>query len=389
MAQSQAAKLVSVLALVAAGLSGVADGARAAPKPPATSQVAQRIDEAIVAATSLHATPVDENALLHGALAGMMQTLDGQSGYIAPAEFEAMNEWSHGRQAGVGLTLDDADGVARISLLANGGAAARGGLRVGDYIVAVDGASVLGETESKLTSKLSGPPGSSVKVSIIRDMRERLDLTLVRDAIAPGTSTTRMEGDYAYLRPSNLNDGVSARTIAALETLRGEHPEMKGVVLDLRDNPGGLLDQAVAVSDIFLDSGAVFSARGQKPTDITRYVAHPGDVANGLPMVVLINGGTAAGGEIIASALQDNHRARLVGTPSFGRGSIQTVVPLRNGSDGALKVTSAYFYRPSGEAIEAVGVKPDIMAPQAAGEALDTQLTRALDLLKAGAGKPG
>ena len=375
---------MGALALAMAGLSGVVGDAMASPKASVTPEVTRTIDEAIVAATSLHATPVDERVLLRGALAGMMRTLDPQSTYISPDEFEAMNQWSHGRYVSVGLTLSNADGVARVLLLTNGGAAARGGLRVGDSIVAIDGVSVLGQTESELTTKLSGPPGGAVKVSVIRDMRERLDLTLVRDALLPETPAARMEGDYAYLRLERLNDGAAGKLGMTFSDLWLQHPDMKGVVLDLRDNPGGLLDQAVAVSDIFLDSGAVFSARGQRASDVTRYAAHPGDAANGLPLVVLINGGTAAGAEIIASALQDNHRARLVGTPSFGRGSIQTVIPLRNGSDGALKVTTAYFYRPSGAAIEAVGVTPDIVAPRGASETSDAQLVRAVDLLKAG-----
>ena len=393
MTQSQAAKLVGALALAVAGLCGVAADAGAAPKPPATSpaasQVTRTIDQAIVAATTLHATPVDERVLLHGALAGMMGTLDPQSSYIAPSEFDAINDWTHGRQVSVGLTLSDADGVARVLLLADGGAAAKGGVRVGDYIVAVDGVSILGETQSKVMTKLSGPPGGSVKVSVIRDMRQRLDLTLTRDVVLPKDVPARMEGDYAYLRLATLDDTATDKLDTALRELRRDHPDMKGLVLDLRDNPGGLLDQAVGVSDVLLDGGLVFSQRGQKADDARRYNAHPGDTAAGLPVVVLINGGTAAGAEIIASALQDNHRARLVGLPSFGRGSIQTVVPLNGGVDGALKVTTAYFYRPSGEAIEGVGVKPDVVAPRTGEGASDTQLTRAIDLLKAGPGKPG
>ena len=382
MAQSQAAKLTSVLALALAGLSGVAENARAA--SPAKSHVTRTIDEAIVAVTSLHATPVDEEALLHGALDGMIRTLDPQSDYIAPSEYEAMNEWTHGRHVSVGLTLSNADGVARVLLLADGGAAAKGGLRVGDYIVAVDGASVLGDSESKLMTRLGGPPGGTVKVSVIRDMRERLDLTLTRDPIVPKEMSARMEGDYAYVRLAPLDQTATDKLDTALRDLRRDHPDLKGLVLDLRDNPGGLLDQAVGVSDALLDSGLVFSQRGQKADDAKRYNAHPGDMASGLPVVVLINGGTAAGAEIIASALQDNHRAKVVGLPSFGRGSIQTVIPLNNGVDGALKVTTAYFYRPSGEAIEGVGVKPDVVAPPAGGGTSDAQLARAFALLKAG-----
>jgi len=193
-----------------------------------------------------------------------------------------------------------------------------------------------------------------------------------------------MEGDYAYVRLVTLDDTATNKIDTALRDLRRDHPDMKGLVLDLRDNPGGLLDQAVGVSDVLLDSGLVFSQRGQKAEDVQRYSAHPGDTAAGLPVVVLINGGTAAGAEIIASALQDNHRARLVGLPSFGRGSIQTVIPLNGGLDGALKVTTAYFYRPSGEAIEGVGVKPDVVAPRTDAGASDAQLARAIALLKAG-----
>ena len=376
--QSQAAKLLGALALMAAGLSGAAHAAPTTPPPTSL------IDDALIVAQRLNATPIDKQTLVNGALDGMMRTLDRGAEYISPQDYQAMIDL--GQVVGLGLTTSTDDGVARIVALADGAPAAKGGLRLGDYIVAIDGHSVLGDTNFRVSRKLSGAPGSPVKVSIIRDMRERLDLTLVRDAVIPEGVTARLEGDYAYLRLGGLDERSTDKLDTGLRDLRREHPDIKGLVLDLRDNPGGLLDQAMAVSDAFLDSGQVFSQRGQKADENRRYTARPGDVISGLPMVVLINGGTAAGAEIIASALQDNHRARLVGTQSFGRGSIQTVVPLSGGADGALKVTTAYFYRPSGEAIEAVGVKPDVVAPKTAGPT-DAQLARAIDLLKAGPGK--
>lgn len=379
-AQSQAAGLLGVLALMAAGLSGVVDAA------PTTPPTASPIDDALIIAQRLNATPIDKQTLVDGALDGMMRTLDRGAEYISPQDYQAMNNL--GQVVGLGLTTNTDDGVARIIMVADGAPAAKGGLRLGDYIVAIDGQSVLGDTNSRVSRKLSGPPGSAVKVSVIRDMRERLDLTLVRDTVVPQNVSARMEGDYAYVRLGGLDERSTVRLDTAVQDLRREHPGLKGLVLDLRDNPGGLLDQAIGVSDALLDSGTVFSQRGQNADENRRYTAHPGDLTNGLPVVVLINGGTAAGAEIIASALQDNHRARLVGTQSFGRGSIQTVVPLGNGADGALKVTTAYFYRPSGAAIDAIGIKPDVMAPRGAGPT-DVQLNRAIDLLKAGVEKAG
>jgi carboxyl-terminal processing protease len=378
-AQSQAAKLAGTLVLALAALSGAPDTAAAAvdrPKP-------HLLDDAVAAIRDLSVAPVDEQTLLDGALDGMTRSLNGAAEYISPKEYERLGGRS-GQTVGVGLTTNTADGAARIVLLLDGGAAAKAGLRLGDYIVAVDGRGVLGDTDARLGWKLSGAPGSTVKVTIIRDMRERLEVDLVRDAVAPKGMSARMEGDYAYLRLTRFDEQATDKLDTALRDLKRDHPDMKGLVLDLRDNPGGLLDQCVSVSDAFLGSGLVFSLRGRKPEDNKTFVAHAGDMADGLPMAVLINSGTAAGAEIVASALQDNHRAKLVGQPSFGRGSIQTVLPLGNGANGALKVTTAYFYRPSGAAIEGVGVKPDIVAPQTSAADPDAQLARAIALLKAG-----
>jgi carboxyl-terminal processing protease len=377
MAQSWMAIAFATLVMGLAGACGAPTDAAAAPKPLPVSKATQRLGQATDAIISLHVTPVDEDALARGAVDGMMRSLDAQSEYLSPEDVELMN--SLDARVDVGLFTSTQDGVAKVTVVVDGGAASRAGVSLGDYIVAVDGKSVLGLSDGRLGQKLSGPPGQPVTVSVIRDMRQRLDLTLVRDRVAPEVVTARMEGDYAYLRITRLNQGVSTKASTALVDLITQHLGFKGLVLDLRDNPGGLLEQAVAVSDLFLDKGQVFTQRGRSPADVTTYTARSGDTIGGLPMVVLINGGTAAGGEIIASALQDNHRARIVGAPSFGRGSIQTVVPLQNGTNGALKVTSAYFYRPSGPAIDGVGVTPDVAVTQ-----LDAQLARALALLKAG-----
>ncbi|HZZ35282.1 MAG TPA: S41 family peptidase, partial [Caulobacteraceae bacterium] len=242
----------------------------------------------------------------------------------------------------------------------DGTPAARAGIKAGDYITAVDGQSVLGMTVNEAVKQMRGKPGELVTVTIAREKTDPFDVKLIREIIQPKSVTYRMEGDYGYLRLSGFNEKATDETVAAINALRAKNPKMKGLVLDLRNNPGGLLDQAVGVADLFLDGGEVVSQRGRDPRDIERYNAKPGDVLNGMPIVVMVNSGSASASEIVAGALQDRHRAELVGLTSFGKGSVQTVIPLRNGLDGAVKLTTARYFTPSGRSIQRTGIEPDL-----------------------------
>jgi carboxyl-terminal processing protease len=223
----------------------------------------------------------------------------------------------------------------------------------------------MGMSIDEAISKLKGDKGTKVDISVVRDReKDPFDLTLVRDIVTVQSVTSRAEGKFGYIRISNFSEQTEDGLLKALKNLEKEIPGgPKGVVLDLRSNPGGLLDQAVAVSDAFLNGGEIVSTRGRRPRDSMREMGTPGDKLNGKPIVILINGGSASASEIVAGALQDRNRALLLGTKSFGKGSVQTVIPLQNGLQGALRLTTQRYYTPSGRSIQAHGIDPDIAMP--------------------------
>jgi carboxyl-terminal processing protease len=304
-----------------------------------------------------YVTPVDDKTLLVGALKGMLSSLDPHSAYLAPADLPGSAE-----SAGVGLELTGDKGVVRVVTAIDGGPAARADLRSGDYVVAIDGRTVMGATVMDAIKGLQGPVGSTVALTIKRPRQpDTFQVKLVRQIVPSMTAKAHMEGDYGYLRISALEQDTTAQASAAIKTLQAQNPAMKGLVLDLRDDPGGRLDQAVAVCSLFLDGGEVASQHGRDPNDVVRYNARPGgDLLHGLPMAVLINSGTSSGAEIVAGALQDRHRATIVGMTSFGSGTIQTVIPLNAYADGAMKLTTSRVYTPSGRSFQATGIVPDI-----------------------------
>jgi carboxyl-terminal processing protease len=247
--------------------------------------------------------------------------------------------------------------------------AAKAGIKSGDYITAIDGQSVVGLTLNDAVKQMRGKVGEKIVLTIAREGQEARDVTLERQVINVKSVKSHMEGDYGYIRLSAFNEPTGHETVEAVKALEAQNPKMKGLVLDLRNNPGGLLDQAIEVSDVFLDGGEVVSQRGRDPKDVEIYDPQSHDLLHGLPMVVLINSGTASAAEIVAGALQDRHRAELVGITSFGKGSVQTVIPLHNGADGALKLTTARYYTPSGRSIQRTGITPDLEVAQTRAEA--------------------
>jgi len=312
----------------------------------------------------------DDGELIEGAINGMLSELDPHSSYMNAEDFETMQEQTRGSFAGLGIQVvmeneGEDKGFVKVVAPIDDTPAAKAGMQTNDLIVAIDGEQVLGMTIDEAISKLKGPKGTKVEISVVRD-REKppFDVSLVRDIVNVPSVVSRAEGNFGYIRISSFSEQTEDGLLKALKELDKEIPGgAKGLVLDLRSNPGGLLDQAVAVSDAFLDGGEIVSTRGRRPKDTLREMGTPGDRLNGKPMIVLINGGSASASEIVAGALQDRSRALLLGTKSFGKGSVQTVIPLQNGLQGALRLTTARYYTPSGRSIQALGIEPDVAMP--------------------------
>jgi carboxyl-terminal processing protease len=277
-----------------------------------------------------------------------------------------MRVQTRGEFGGLGIEVTQEEGFVKVVSPIDGTPAMEAGIEAGDFITHVDGESVLGLTLDQAVDLMRGPVGSEIVITVVREGEEEpFDVSIIRDTIKLTAVRARTESDTVVLRVTTFNDQTYPNLAEGLaeqvETLGGMD-NVNGVVLDLRNNPGGLLTQAIRVSDAFLEKGEIVSTRGRDPADGDRYNATPGDLAEGKPLVVLINGGSASASEIVAGALQDHHRAIVVGTKSFGKGSVQTVMPLRG--DGAMRLTTARYYTPSGRSIQALGVSPDIVVEQ-------------------------
>ncbi len=310
--------------------------------------------------------PVNEKELVEAAINGMLTSLDPHSSYLSEDDAADMRVQTRGEFGGLGLEVTQEEGWVKVVSPIDDTPAAAAGMESGDFITAVDGESLLGLTLDEALEFLRGPVGSEVIITVVREGEiEPFDVSIIRDTIKLTAVRHRTEGDAVVLRVTtfnnqtfpNLQEGLAEQIEAA-----GGIDNIDGVIVDLRNNPGGLLNQAVFVSDAFLDAGEIVSTRGRDPQDGDRYNATPGDLAQGKPIVVLINGGSASASEIVAGALQDHRRAIVVGTKSFGKGSVQTVVPLQG--NGAMRLTTARYYTPSGRSIQALGISPDIIVEQ-------------------------
>ena len=309
---------------------------------------------------------VDEAALIEAAINGMLTSLDPHSGYLPPNDFSDMQVQTRGEFGGLGIEVTQEDGFVRVITPMDDTPAMEAGVEAGDFITHVNGEALLGLTLEQAVDMMRGPVGSEITITVVREGRDQpFDITIVRDRIRLTAVRTRLEGNTAIVRVSTFND----QTYPNLEEgLRGLISDVGGlenlncVVLDLRNNPGGLLSQAIRVSDAFLEQGEIVSTRGRRTEDGERYNATPGDLITDLPMVVLINGGSASASEIVAGALQDHRRAVVVGTNSFGKGSVQSIMPLAG--NGAMRLTTSLYYTPSGRSIQALGIAPDILVDQ-------------------------
>ncbi|MCK0141519.1 S41 family peptidase [Aliiroseovarius sp. F20344] len=309
---------------------------------------------------------VDSADLIEAAIDGMLSSLDPHSSYLSPKDAADMRVQTRGSFGGLGIEVTQEEGFVRVVSPMDGTPADDAGMETGDYITHVDGESLLGLTLDEAVNKLRGPVGSEIIITVVREgVDEPFDVSIIRDTIKLTAATARSVGNTVVLRVTTFNDQTYSNMAEGLarevETLGG-FENVDGVVLDLRNNPGGLLNQAIAVSDAFLETGEIVSTRGRTPEESERVNAEAGDLAEDKPMVVLINGGSASASEIVAGALQDHRRAIVVGTKSFGKGSVQTVMPVA--SEGAMRLTTARYYTPSGRSIQALGVSPDIVVEQ-------------------------
>jgi carboxyl-terminal processing protease len=308
--------------------------------------------------------PVDDHTLIKGAIDGMLAALDPHSSYAEGADFDQLKTTTDGNYGGLGLTVSLEDGVVKVIAPTEDTPAWKAGIKAGDYITHINGEFLNGITLDQAVEKMKGEPGTPVKLTIVRPGRDKpFDVTIVRQRIELRPVKWEIKDGIGYININTFTGNVADATkdaLLSIDKATGGHP--LGYVVDLRSNPGGLLDQAVDVADDFLDSGEIVSQRGRSKDDIERYYARPGDMAHGLPVIVLTDAGTASASEIVAGALQDHHRALVMGETSFGKGSVQTVV--QTGPDSALRLTTARYYTPSGRSVQAGGIQPDIPVPQ-------------------------
>ena len=306
-----------------------------------------------------------DNSLVESAINGMLTSLDPHSNYLNTKNFNDMKVQTRGEFGGLGIEVSMENGLVKVVSPIDDTPAARAGLKPGDLITHLDGEPVQGMTLPEAVEKMRGPVSSEIKLTIRREGRDPFDVKLTRATIKIQSVRSHLEGEnIGYIRVTTFNEQTDTGLNNAMKNLKQQAGnKLVGVVLDLRNNPGGLLDQAVSVSDAFLEKGEIVSTRGRRGEDAQRYNARAGDIAGGLPMVVLINGGSASASEIVAGALQDHHRAILLGTRSFGKGSVQTIIPLPG--HGAMRLTTARYYTPSGRSIQAKGIDPDIVVDAA------------------------
>lgn len=353
--------------MMAIGVTSLAWSANSTPSASQTD-VFQQLDlfaEVLGRVDAEYVVDVDEAEAMEAAINGMLSSLDPHSSYMPPEDYEAMQVQTSGEYGGLGIEVTGDDGYVKVITPIDDSPASRAGLLAGDLISAIDGKTIVGLPLNDAVKEMRGEVGTDITITILRADTEPFDVTLTREVIRPKSVVHRIEdGDIGYIRISAFNERTTELLDESLDSLEqdlGAHPA--GLILDLRNNPGGLLDQAISVSSMFMDSGEVVSTRGREAHEIERYFAERGERFPDTPIIVLVNGGSASAAEIVAGALQDMKRAKVLGMTSFGKGSVQTVFPL-NAQRGALRLTTARYYTPSGRSIQATGIEPDYEVSQ-------------------------
>jgi len=317
----------------------------------------------------------DDAKLVESAINGMLAGLDPHSSYMDAKSFRDMQVQTRGEFGGLGIEVTMEDGVIKVVAPIDETPAARAGVQANDYITHIDDEPVQGLTLTQAVDKMRGPINTKIKIRIMRKGQDKpVEMTLTRDVIKVLSVRSHSEGDdVGYIRITQFTEQTNEGLKKAINELTAQDGDkLKGFIVDLRNNPGGLLDQAIAVCDAFLEKGEIVSTRGRNADEIQRFTAKPGDMTKGKPVIVLINGGSASASEIVAGALQDHKRATILGTRSFGKGSVQTIIPLGNGN-GALRLTTARYFTPSGHSIQAKGIVPDIEVLQDVPDELKTR----------------
>ncbi|PZN97654.1 MAG: peptidase S41 [Alphaproteobacteria bacterium] len=306
----------------------------------------------------------DDKKLIEGAINGMLASLDPHSSYLDVRDFQNMRQTTDGEYGGLGLTVTTEDGAVKVVSPTDDTPAARAGIKSGDYITHLDGELIYGSSLQEAVDKMRGAAGSVIKLTVVREGANKpIDYALKREVIRIKPVKFETQGNVGIVRISTFNKQTGDATRAAIAGIEKKlGPDITGYVVDLRSNPGGLLDQAIEVSDVFLDRGEIVSQRGRTKNDIQRYFARTGDLTRGKPIVVLVDEGSASAAEIVAGALQDQRRAIVLGQRSFGKGSVQTLIPL--GQETALRLTTARYFTPSGRSVQENGIEPDIQVPQ-------------------------
>jgi len=372
-----------VLAVLAAG-STMVNLARSQSASAANSEIYRQLDlfgEVLERVRSDYVEKPEDAKLIEAAINGMLTALDPHSAYLNPKHFRDMQVQTRGEFGGLGIEVTMENGVVKVVAPIEDTPASRAGLMSGDLITHLDKEQILGLTLQEAVEKMRGPVNSPITLTIVRKgVEDPFDVKVVRDVIHINPVKYNVEGDdVGYIRITTFNEQTTANLQKAVADIKKQlGPKLKGYIIDLRNNPGGLLDQAISVSDSFLEQGAIVLTRGRNLEETQRSNARPGDITDGQKIVVLINGGSASASEIVAGALQDHHRATIIGTRSFGKGSVQTIIPL--GSNGALRLTTARYYTPSGRSIQAKGIDPEIVVEEELPEELkqkaDAQSTR-------------
>jgi carboxyl-terminal processing protease len=340
--------------------------AYAAPETPSPYSELDRFGQAFAKVRADYVEPPEDKQLVENAIGGMLTNLDAHSSYFDPKTFADMTVKTEGEYGGVGIVIQSDKGSIKAVAVIDDAPAQKAGVKANDTILQIDGTPITGFKLDDVQKKMRGPSGTKVTLTVSRaGVKDPIDIKLVRAQVPVEPVTSKREGSVGYIKIPAFNDHTDSGLQASVAKLKREiGPGIKGYIIDLRDDGGGVLDQAISVADDFLEGGEILSMRGRKPEDTERFDAHPGDITGGKPVIVLINGGTASASEIVSGALQDHKRARIVGTTSFGKGSVQTIIPLNNGEDGALHMTTARYYTPSGRTIQAEGIVPDVVVSQ-------------------------
>ena len=324
---------------------------------------------------------VNDGELIEDAINGMLQSLDPHSSYVNPDGFRDLQVSTSGEYGGLGMEVTTEDGFVKVITPIDDTPAEKAGIKAGDFITEIEGETIIGLSLTEAVKRMRGKPGEPITITIAREDEESKEYTIVREIIEPRTVRYEVKDGVGYIRIAQFNEKADEGLGKAIKAIKAEAGRsLPGIVLDLRGNPGGLLDQSVSVSSAFLDGGEVVSTRGRSANDTERYNGQAGELAKGIPLIVLIDSASASASEIVAGAVQDRGRGLVVGMTSFGKGSVQSVIPLRGGRDGALRLTTQRYYTPSGRSIQGTGIDPDIFVSAVPDDGEEREIRREADL---------